>query len=147
MAAEIAGGLPICSVKIPPDMSPSHSFALTSLRVALEDMNTSRGVSNIVNRWDRVEERIYRCVPVFCEAICIDISTFPIDSCLWIIPRSALSLSSAACPSTEDSSSISITDRALAGVAAFPAASPSSSSLPFVGSTIRDAFEGATLRE
>jgi len=52
-------------------MPPIHAFTFTKLRIALEDMNTSRWVSNVVDGWDRVEECIDWCIPVFQEAICV----------------------------------------------------------------------------
>ena len=117
-------------------MSPARALALTCLRIALEDMNTSSWVSYIINRWDGMEECVDWCVPILCKVICINIkiNTFLIDSLYRIVPRSASSVSS------DDSSLTLITDTALAAFLT------GKSSLPSEDSIIHDTFKGLTLQ-
>ena len=74
MVVKITCRGPIGGIKISPNMSPIQAFTLTRLCIALKDMNTSSWVSNIVNGWNRVEECIDWCIPIFREAICVRVS-------------------------------------------------------------------------
>jgi hypothetical protein len=54
-------------------MSLIQAFTFTGLCIAPEDMNTPSWVPNVVDGWDRVEEGIDWGIPVFHEAICINV--------------------------------------------------------------------------
>ena len=72
---------PISSINKSPKVLLIQAFTFTKNCIALEDMNMSSWVANVPNAWNRVEECIDWCVPVFREVICIDIS-------MWFTDRS-----------------------------------------------------------